>query len=101
MNDKGSFGEAARDYAVAYAAHYSQRDLPSALHLYTRLIVSHERTPESGYSISQVQNIVKSLVPAQELLDAQVGLALACLEQRIPLDGGPIPVAPIAPESTE
>jgi len=101
MNDKGSLWEAARDYSAAYAAHYSQRDLAGALHLYRRLIGSHESTPQSGYSISQVQNIVKSVVPAQELLDAQIGLALARLEQRIPTDGGPIPVAPIAPESTE
>ena len=101
MNDKGTLGEAARDYAAAYAAHHSRRDLAGALHLYTRLIDSHGSTPESGYSISQVQNIVKSVVPAQELLDAQIGLALARLEQLIPLDHGPIPVAPPTPESTE
>jgi hypothetical protein len=100
MNDQGDLWEAARDYAAAYAAHYSRRDLSGALYLYKRLVSSHESTPQSGYSISQIQNIVKSVVPVQELLDAQIGLALARLEQRIPLDGGPIPGAPIAPEST-
>jgi hypothetical protein len=101
MNDKAILGEATRDHATACATHYSQRDLTGALHLYTRLIAAHESTPESGYSISQVQNIVKSVVPAHALLDAQIELALARLEQLVPLDGDPIPIAPITPESTE
>jgi hypothetical protein len=36
--------------------------------------------PEAGYSRTQVQNIVNAVVPKQELLDAQMELALARLE---------------------
>jgi hypothetical protein len=99
MNDKGALAETARDYAAAHAAHHSRPDLAGALHLYTRLIASHESAPESRYSVSQVQKIVKSVVPAQELMEAEVGLALTCLEQSIPQRDGPIPIAPITPES--
>ncbi len=81
MNDDGSTPEAARAYAAAYAAHYSERDLTLALQLYKNLIASHASAREAGYSRTQIQNIVNTLVPAEELLDAQLELALARLEQ--------------------
>jgi hypothetical protein len=61
MSDDSALTEAAREYAAAYAAHYSG-------------------APEAGYSRTQVQNIVNAVVPKQELLDAQMELALARLE---------------------
>jgi hypothetical protein len=73
--------EAARAYAVAYAAHYSERDLAKALQLYKDLIASHASAQEAVYSRVQIQNIVNTLVPAQELLDAQLELARARLER--------------------
>ena len=81
MSDTSARTEAARAYAVAYAAHYSERDLAKALQLYMDLIASHASAQEAGYSRAQIQNIVNTLVPAQELLDAQLEPALARLEQ--------------------
>ena len=101
MGDDGATEEAARDYAVAYAAHYSQRDLVRALHLYKKLIASHASARQAGYSRSQIRNIVKVVVPEQELLDAEVELALGCLEQLIAPDAGLIPIASPAPEPAE
>ena len=69
--------EAGRQYAEAYAAHYTQRDLPAALRLYMRVIASHAGAQEAGYSRTQIQNIINAVVPTQELLDAQIELALA------------------------
>jgi len=70
---------AGRQYVAAYAAHYTEGDLRVALRLYMEVIVSHPGTREADYSRMQVQNIVNATVPKQELLDAQVDLALASL----------------------
>jgi hypothetical protein len=67
----------ARSYAAAYAAHYSERNLAAALQLYMELVASRPNAPEAAYSRAQIQNIIHAVVPAQELLDAQIGLALA------------------------
>ena len=67
-------------YAAAYAAHYTAKDLHVALGLYRSLMSSHPDTPEAGYSRSQIQHIVKAIVPKEKLFDAQVDLALACFE---------------------
>jgi hypothetical protein len=72
--------EAGRQYAAAYAAHYTGRDLPVALQLYKKVMASHPSSQEAGYSRAQVQNIVNTVVPKQELLDAQIELALAHFE---------------------
>jgi hypothetical protein len=84
MSDDGALTEAAREYAVAYAAQYSQRDLAVALQLYERLIVSHPSAREAGYSRTQIQNIADAVVPEQDLLDAQIELAFAHLESQTP-----------------
>jgi hypothetical protein len=69
--------EAALQYAAAYAAHYTERDLPGALRLYVNVIASHPDEQEATFSRAQVQNIVNAVVPKQELFDAQVNLAAA------------------------
>jgi|RhiMetStandDraft_8_1073273.scaffolds.fasta_scaffold93568_1 hypothetical protein len=74
--------EASRQYATAYAAHYTGRDLPVALQLYKKLMASHPTAQEAGYSWRQVQNIVNAVVPKQELLDAQMGLVLVHFERK-------------------
>jgi hypothetical protein len=74
--------EASRQYAAAYAAHYSGRDLPVALQLYKKLMASHPTAQEAGYSWIQVQNIVNAVVPKQELLDAQMELVLVHFERK-------------------
>ena len=100
MSDDRSVTEAAREYAAAYAAHYSERDLAMALQLYKQLIAAHAGAREGGYSRTQVQNIVNAVVPKQELL-ASMELALVRLEHQISPDAGPIPVAPLASELAE
>lgn len=73
---------AGREYAAAHAAHYSERNLAAALELYRELMASRPNAPEAGYSRTQIQNIIEVVVPAQELLEAQIGLALTRLERR-------------------
>ena len=99
MVDLSATGEAARDYAMAYDAHYSRRDLASAIHLYRKLMASHASSPEAGYSVSQIQNIAKSIVPARDLLDAQAELALACLQQATSENVAPTIITPSSTES--
>ena len=69
--------EVRRQYAEAYAAHYSQRDLPRALALYTQLIAGHPTEQEANDSRMQLQNIVNAVVPKQELMDVQIEQVLA------------------------
>jgi len=76
MREDAESGAARKQYAAAYATHYSKRDLREALELYRGVMAAHPDTPEARYSQSQIQNIVKAVVPSQELLDAQVDLAL-------------------------
>ncbi len=101
MSDDSGLMEAAREYAAAYAAHYSERDLATALQLYKKIIASHPSAREAGYSRRQVQNIVNTVVPSQELLDAQIELALACLGHPISPDARATPVAPLGSELDE
>lgn len=72
--------EAGQQYAVAHAAHYGTKDLLSALGLYKGVITAHQGTQEAGYSRSQIQNIVRSVVPEEKLLEAQVNLVSAHCE---------------------
>jgi hypothetical protein len=88
--------EAGRQYAAAYAAHYAGRDLPVALQLYLKVMASHPGTQEAGYSRAQIQNIINAVVPEQELLDAQVQLAVAHFEHEGSPDARRIPVRPLA-----
>jgi hypothetical protein len=101
MSDDSARTEAAREYAAAYAAHYSERDLAMALQLYKKLMASHASAGEEGYSRTQVQNIVNAVVPEQELLDARTELALDRLERQISPDAGSIHVEPLASERAE
>ena len=80
MSDDGVHPEAARAYAAVYAARHYERDLALALQLYKNLIASHASAREAGCSRTRIQDIVTRLVPPQELLDAQLELALARLE---------------------
>lgn len=78
---------AARDlYAAAYSAHYETKDLHQALRLYRDVIAMHPGASESEYSRSQIENIVKTVVPKDVLHDAQVALALAHFEDQVYLD---------------
>jgi len=92
--------EAGQLYAVAYAAHYMAKDLREALELYLGIMAGHPNTPEAGYSQSQIQNIAKAVVPRQELLDAQVDLALAHFEHEDQVDLRRAEATPLALEPT-
>ena len=81
MRNKTELTEANRQYAAPYATHYTEHDLPSAMGLYKQVMASHPSDPEAEYSRVQIQNIVKAVVPKQELLDAQMDLALVHFEQ--------------------
>ena len=98
MRNHTELTDAGRQYAAAYDAHYGGRDLPVALQLYMNVVASHPGTQEAGYSGTQVQNIVNAVVPKQELLDAEMELALAHLEHEGPPDARRIPVTPLALE---
>ncbi len=76
--------EASRQYAAAYAAHYSERDLPWALRLYQGLVASHPSAVEADYARAQIQNIVNAVVPKQDLLDAQMNLLPAQFQRDRP-----------------
>jgi hypothetical protein len=78
--------EAGQQYATAYDAHYTTKDMYKALKLYGRIIAAQPDTHEAGYSRSQVQNIVNAVVPKQKVMDALVELALTHFEQDVPPD---------------
>jgi hypothetical protein len=90
---------ASQQYAAAYSAHYTGRDLLLALQLYKKLIASHPGTQEAGYARMQVQNIVNAVVPKQELLDAQIALVFAHFEHDGLLDAGQLPGTQLLEES--
>jgi hypothetical protein len=96
MRNETELTEAGREYAAAYAAHYTGHDLPLALQLYVKLLASHPNAQEADYSRMQVQNIVNAIVPKQQLLDAQMKLVLAHFEHDGPLDAERIPLTPLA-----
>lgn len=75
----------------AHSAHYGTKDLGAALQLYEGITVAHPDTQEDEYSRSQIQNIVKAVVPKQDLFVAQMNLARAHLDrgQRPPVDEAP------------
>ena len=77
MGNEIELGEVGRQYAAAHAAHYVARDLPLALQLYKAVLASYPSTEEADYSRTQVQNLVNAVIPKQELLDAQMELAVA------------------------
>lgn len=80
MRNEAELTEANRQYATAYAAHYTEHDLPAAMRLYKQVMASHPNDPEAEYSRVQIQNIVNAVVPKQELLDAQTELAFTHLK---------------------
>ena len=80
MRNETELTEANRQYVAAYAAHYTEHDLPSAMRLYKQVMAAHPSDPEAEYSREQIQNIVNAVVPKQELLDVQMDLALTYFE---------------------
>jgi hypothetical protein len=97
MSNHSGLTVAAQQYALAYGAHYATKDLHEALELYRALMAAHPRNQEAEFARSQIQNIVNAVVPKQELLDAQVDLALAQFER---VDRSEVKSAPCTPLSS-
>ena len=83
MSSDNALSSASLDYTEAHAAHYKERNLLGALRAYGRVIASYPSAPEAGHSCTQIRNIVNLVVPAEELLNAQMELAL----RHLPSDG--------------
>lgn len=77
MKKETILSEVGRQYAAAYKAQYTTKDLHEALQLYKSVMVEYPDTIEAGYSCAQIQNIANAVIPKQELCDAQCGLALS------------------------
>jgi hypothetical protein len=60
---------------------------------------AHPETQEAEYSRSQIQNIVSTVVPNQELFDAQVELALGHLAHGNSANMAPNPDTPSIADS--
>jgi len=89
MKNNNSVTEAGKQYTAAHDVHYKTKELPRAFQLYRDIIADHPDTKEAGYSLSQVQNIVKDVVPKQEVLDSLVAMALDHFERDVPSDSKP------------
>lgn len=68
--------DAGQQYKAAYGVHYSTKNLQEAIALYKGIIAAHPEAPEAEYSRAQLQNIVKEVVPKQELMDSEIKLTL-------------------------
>jgi hypothetical protein len=69
MRESRLYTEAGRQYASAYDAHYTTKDIHKAFTLYEDIIAVHPDTKEAGYSRSQVQNIVNAVIPKKKIMD--------------------------------
>ena len=88
MKNDSEITKAGEQYATAHAAHYTSKNLHEALELYTEVVARHPDAPEAGYSHAQIQNIVNSVVPKQDLLNTQLALALALTREGHAVDDG-------------
>jgi hypothetical protein len=89
---------ASRAYDKAHTAHYATKNFHDALELYKGVLALYPNTQEAEYSRTQMHNIVKGVVPKDDLLTAQVEQALACLELVGPPETGAAALTPIASE---
>ena len=80
MRDDGNQKKADQHYKAAHEAHYKTKDLRKAIELYTGVMAEYPDTREAKYSRTQIQNIAKSVVPNQELVDAERGLIYSHLD---------------------
>ena len=67
--------DATKLYAAAHAEQYTTKDLSAALKQYRCIIDDHADSQEAEFSRAQIQHIVNTAVPKQELFDTQVALA--------------------------
>jgi hypothetical protein len=84
MTNNTILTEVGQQYATAYEAHYTTKDMYKAFKLYGRIIAAHPDTHEAGYSRSQ------------KVMDALVELALTHFEQDVPPDVEQVSDPPLA-----
>ncbi len=70
---------ASQSFADAYAAHYASENLTGALRAHREVIAAHPGAPEAEYSGSQIKNIMRAVVPLEEVFKAQVERSLRFL----------------------
>lgn len=66
--------EAGKKYAAAYETHYTQQNFHSAFCQYVDLIDLYPDSLEAKYARTQLDNIVKALIPDDERLSSLVQL---------------------------
>lgn len=66
-----------QQYADAYEKHYGQKDQHGALLAYKGIVTEHPDSREAGYSRSQIQNIMRNVVPGDILYNNELNLALS------------------------
>lgn len=71
--------EANQLYTAAHQEQYKNKDLSAALAIYRDIVAAHPGSKEAAYARGQIRNIVSKVVPKQELLDAELELALSHL----------------------
>ncbi|MFC1591628.1 hypothetical protein ACFL43_03790 [Thermodesulfobacteriota bacterium] len=86
MEDKTTPTESGQQYAAAYNAHYTTKDMHKAFVLYGHIIAEHPAAREAEYSRSQVQNIVNAVVPKQKISEALEKLTLTHFKLDVPPD---------------
>ena len=86
MEENKLSSEAGQQYASAYDTHYMKKDIRKAFTLYEDIIAAHPDTQEAGYSRSQLQNIVNSVVPKKEIMDSLMELARVHFDPKVTLD---------------
>lgn len=80
MRNLNKLKEVELEYAMACEVHYNECDLPAAFKLYMNIIANHPDDKEAEYSRMQIENIVKSVIPKEELLDIHEKLLVAHFE---------------------
>ena len=81
MEQTTSPADAGLKYAEAYETHYGAKNVHIAFVLYNRIIAEHPESREAEYCRSQLQNILKAVVPKQKIAEAMQQLMTAKFEQ--------------------
>lgn len=69
MKEDTKLTKAGKRYSIAQEAHYTTKDIHKAFLMYGNIIKHYPDTPESQYSRSQVQRILKEVIPEKMIND--------------------------------
>ena len=101
MKNTTTLPTSSKHYAEAYEKQYTMKDLHAALLDYKDIVTEYPDTKEAGYSRSQIQNIVRAVVPEEVLQELQLKLALDYTgNNEVPVDGTVGKTSPV-PESAD